>query len=250
MKMFSNHDGFSLIEVLVLIIVIGIVASTALQYMTGSIDDIKRIKTEREMNMLIHAIAGDPSKLADGRRMDFGYIGDIGAFPPDLQALYQNPGAYATWNGPYIPPSFLQDSIGFKYDEWGTGYQYSGGIDLTSIGSGSIIKMKIVDAASDYLLNQFRGNISDGRGIPPGAVYMDSVSVAITFPDGIGGLRTKTYRPDTTGVFVLDSIPVGHHMLRIIYNPMADTLKRYVTILPRHKSSPPAVFKFSEGYFF
>jgi len=249
-KIFSNHNGFSLIEVLVLIIVIGIVASTALQYMTGSIDDIRRIKTVREMSMLSYAIAGNPLQIADGTRADFGYIGDIGAFPPDLQALYQNPGAYATWDGPYIPSTFLQDSAGFKYDEWGTAYLYGGGISIVSVGSGSTITKKIADATSDYIYNQYRGSIFDGRGLPPGTVYADSVDVVITYPDGIGGLRVRTYQPDTSGAFTLDSLPVGRHELRIIYNPAVDTIKRYVTVLPRHRSSPPAVFKFAGGYFF
>jgi len=131
---FFNIRGFGLIEVLVMIIVIGIVAATALQWMTGSVDDIRRVKTEREMAVLARAITGDPSLTQDGVRSDFGYVGDIGAFPPNLHALHTNPGGYGTWEGPYLPSGFIQDSIGYRFDEWGRAYQYSGGITITSTG--------------------------------------------------------------------------------------------------------------------
>jgi len=46
---------------------------------------------------------------------------------------------------------------------------------------------------------------------------------------------------------VLDSLPVGTHSLRVIYTPNVDTLYRYVTILPRHKSS--RTYRFADSYF-
>ncbi|MFH2034871.1 MAG: prepilin-type N-terminal cleavage/methylation domain-containing protein [Candidatus Zixiibacteriota bacterium] len=242
-----NNHGFSLMEVLVLIVVIGIVASTAMQWMTSSIDDIRRAKTEREMEMLASAITGNPDQISNGVRSDFGYIGDIGSFPPNLQALYQNPGGYSAWNGPYLSPGFLQDSTGFKYDEWGTAYTYSGGVTITSTGSGSTISKKIADSPTDYLLNQFNGTITDSAGEVPGSSYRDSVAIIISIPDGTGGIQTKTYRPNPDGTFTLDSLPVGKHPLNIIYTPAVDTIYRYLTILPRHKSEKS--YKFAGDYF-
>ena len=71
------------------------------------------------MEMLARAIVGNPSLTQNGARSDFGYVGDVGAFPPNLQALYQSPGGYATWDGPYVTTSFAVDSTGFKTDAWG-----------------------------------------------------------------------------------------------------------------------------------
>jgi type II secretory pathway pseudopilin PulG len=254
MKMFGKNQnilvaesGFSLIEVLILIVVIGIAASTAMQWMAGSIDDVRRAKTEREMEMLADAIVGNPEKMSEGKRSDFGYVGDVGSFPSNLRALYENPGGYSTWDGPYIEPGFTQDSTGFKFDEWGQAYNYSGGITITSTGSGTTIIKKLADANSDYLLNSFSGVIEDSAGNVPGITYLDSVDVVVTIPNGSGSTTSKTYNPDSAGIFTLDSLPVGQHMLKIIFVPTVDTLKRYVTILPRHKSGRD--YKFAEFCF-
>jgi len=247
LKRSFKTDGFSLMEVLLLIVVVGIVASTAMQWMTSSIDDIRKVKTDRELEMLAEAITGNPELTSAGKRSDFGYIGDIGAFPANLQALYHNPGGYATWNGPYIEPGFSQDSTGFKYDEWGTQYAYTGGISISSSGSGSTIRKKIADATNDYTLNQFNGIITDSAGTVPGVIYLDSVDIVVTFPNGSGGTISKTYNPNSTGAFTLDSLPVGKHPLRIIYTPLVDTINRHLTILPRNKSSKS--YKFAVDYF-
>ena len=59
------------------------------------------------------------------------------------------------------------------------------------------------------------------------------------------GTTTRSCAPDAAGSFTLDSLPVGPHPLRMIYTPANDTLLRYVTILPRHKS--PVSFKFASA---
>ena len=146
---YSDSRGFSLIELIVVILVLGIVASIAMKSMTASVDDMRRSGTEREMEILAKAIVGDPAMIQNGGRVDFGYVGDVGAFPSNLQALYQNPGGYSTWHGPYLPPGFDQDSTGFKLDEWGQPYAYSGGITITSSGGGTAMTKKIADAGSD-----------------------------------------------------------------------------------------------------
>jgi len=244
-----NPRGFSLIELLVVIIVIGILVAIAMQSMDVVVDDVRRVRTEREMEMLAKAIVGDPGLTQGALRNDFGYVGDVGAFPPNLQALYQNTPGFGTWDGPYLPPDFAQDSTGFKMDEWGTSYSYSGGITISSTGSGATITRKIADAVDDYLVNSFSGVVADGAGSAPGSTYRDSVDIVITVPDGTGGRAGRTVRPNTAGSFTFDSLPVGLHPLEIIYLPTADTLHRYTTILPRHKSSPLPYYVFSDGYF-
>ncbi|HWR82578.1 MAG TPA: prepilin-type N-terminal cleavage/methylation domain-containing protein [Candidatus Deferrimicrobium sp.] len=235
----ESEHGFGLIELCVVIIVVGIMAAVAMQSMTVLVEDSRRAGTQREMEMLAEAIVGDPELLSGqgGQRSDFGYVGDVGAFPPDLDALTANPGGYATWDGPYIALGFAEDSVGFKTDEWGTDYAYTGGITITSTGSGATLTKKIADAASDYLLNTVRGTIRDSNDSLPGSVKGDSVDIAITIPNGSGSTDTKTYHPDSAGLFALDSLPVGQHEVRVIYAPQADTLFRYVTVLPRHKGT-------------
>jgi len=247
MRLIYNHSGFGLIELTVLVIVLGILTAVTMQSMTAAVQDLRRVKTEREMEILARAIVGNPDETVQGIRSDFGYIGDIGAFPPSLQALYRNPGGLATWDGPYLPPGFVQDSVGLATDEWGRPYLYGGGTVITSTGSGQPITRRLADAAADYLLNSLSGTIRDANDSLPGAIYRDSVDVKISVPDGLGAILTKTYRPSAAGAFRLDSLPAGQHLMRIIYRPEVDTLLRYVTILPRHKSTSD--FKFAAAHF-
>jgi len=243
----KDAGGFSLIELL----------------------DLRREATKREMDDLANSITGDPAVISSGARADFGYVGDIGAFPPDLEALYQNPGGYATWQGPYLSPGFTEDAIGFKTDQWGEPYAYSGGITIVSTGGGATITKKIADAASDYLSNSFDGQVRDAAdSIPgaiyrdsvdgqvrdaadsiPGAIYRDSVLVIVTVPNGAGGTGVTSTRPDSAGSFTLNGLPAGIHPLEIIYEPNVDTLHRYLTILPRHKTNPPPEYRFTGAYF-
>lgn len=244
-----GQRGFGLIELLIIIVVVGIMLSVAMQSVTVAIEDARRIKTEREMTVLDHAIVGEPSISTDGTRSDFGYVGDIGAFPSDLSALQSNPGGYATWDGPYLKADYAQDSIGPVTDEWGQTYNYSGGITLTSTGSGQTITRKIASATTDYLFNSLRGVIKDVNDSVPRIEFMDSVNIEMTVPNGFGGTTTKSASPDAAGYFSFDSLSVGRHPLRIIFTPQADTLKRNLTILPRHKSSPLPEYYFASAWF-
>ena len=236
-----------MLEMTVAIVIVGILMAVAMQSMTSIIEDTRQIKTEREMELLSKSIVGNPDVTQNGGRVDFGYVGDIGAFPPNLNALYSNPGGYSTWKGPYLPTGYTQDSTGLKTDEWGIGYNYSGSITISSTGSGSSISKKIAKTTTDYLLNSVDGTIKDSDDSPPGNAFMDSVDIKVTIPNGAGGLQTKLYQPDSAGNFMLDSVPVGTHPLRIIFTPNVDTLFRYLTVYPRHKSDQD--FKFAADYF-
>ncbi len=243
----KSASGMSLIELTAIIIVVGILTSMAMQTMTVLVEDVRQVRTERELNDLSLAIVGNPDITQNGLRSDFGYVGDIGSFPPNLSALATNPGGYTTWDGPYTQSSLDQDTLGFKTDEWGTLYSYSGGITINSTGSGTTITKKIADASSDYLLNQLNGTIRDANDSVPGAIYQDSVRIQVTIPNGAGATITKQYSPNAAGAFTLDSLPARTHAIDAIYIPNNDTLHRFQTILPRHKSS--ASYAFASGYF-
>jgi len=232
MNRMRNSSGFTLVEIVLVIVIVGILAATAIRTGNHVTNSARVEETRQELDALARAIIGNPELQNNGVRSDFGYVGDVGALPANLDALYTNPGSYATWNGPYIENRFAQISDDYKKDAWGTNYTYSGSVTITSTGSGSNIIRKLAASNDDLLHNSVNGVVLDLDGTPPGSIYKDSVSVKLTIPDGVGSMVTKTSGVDAGGYFSFDSIPIGNHDIDIIYLPDSDTLTRFVSTLP------------------
>ncbi len=229
---YLNNKGITLIEVVMAIVIAGILAAVAMRS-TVSITETGRTEiTKTEMADIAFAIVGNNNLQNNNIRNDFGYVGDVGAMPADLNALMTNPGGYSTWNGPYIKNRFSQTSNDYAQDAWGIAYTFSG-VDITSTGSGTTIVHKIGEATTDFVLNKVSGNIYDSDGTPPGTVYKDSITVLLTIPNGAGAMTTKGVIPDYGGYFSFDSIPIGNQDIQIVYIPGSDTLKRFVSVTPK-----------------
>lgn len=229
----THTDGFTMIEMIVVLVIAAVLVSVAMQAGTRMIESAKVEATRQKIDRLAFAIAGNPSLRNGEIRSDYGYVGDVGALPPNLDALVSNPGSYSTWKGPYIANQFTQATDDYKKDGWGVAYTYYQDSNLIrSTGSGSIMQRKIAESKNQLLYNSFSGLVTDFSGTPPGTTYKDSITVRLTIPNGTGTTTTKTKKPDLGGYFSLDSIPVGNHSLQIIYSPNNDTLKTTISVEP------------------
>jgi len=230
----TDEGGYSLIELVVVLIIIGILATVAMRSLTAVNNTVRAEDTKSELQNIAYAIAGNPELTSGGARTDYGYVGDIGALPPDLDALVSNPGGYATWRGPYLRDAFSSTAgdTYYKVDAWGGSYTYSGGITIASNGGGTPLTRRIANSTDDLLRNSAALVVTDVDNTPPGTSYQDSVRLVLHYPDGGGGLTTRTtgLRPDGSAEF--DSIPIGVHTLDMIYLPTADTLRRRIAISP------------------
>ncbi|MBI5867494.1 MAG: prepilin-type N-terminal cleavage/methylation domain-containing protein [candidate division Zixibacteria bacterium] len=225
--------GFTLIEILMTIVVIGILATVALRSLQSGIDQSRIRETQEEMDELVMAIAGNPGLYANGLRSDFGYVGDVGSVPSTLDNLMTNPGSYATWKGPYMGRRFTQDADGYKRDAWGNLYTFTSGITISSTGAGATAMTKSAAAAStDLTSTPVIGTITDAAGNPPGDSSV-AITVRITYPNGTGSTTSATTSPNNGGAFSISGIPIGNHTITAVYRATADTVYALASSLPK-----------------
>ena len=230
-----KNRGYTLIELVLVIVIIGILASIAVQSMRSSDENQRFDQTAKEMEMLARAIVGDERLVSSGIRTDFGYVGDIGALPPTLDALVTNPGGYSTWNGPYIRSDFVENSEDYKRDAWSNLYSYSGGVTISSTGGGSSITKQFANSASSLTSNTIYGIVRDRTGCPP-SDSASSVTITVCYPDGGGSTTSSSTTPTRSGEFSYEnSIPVGLHPIRAVVSGVDDTTAKYIAVNPNSK---------------
>ncbi len=222
------QHGYTLIELVLVIAIIGIMATIAGSMGMRVLDNARYRAAENELKNIGKAIVGNPELFDQGQRIDFGYIGDNGALPPDVNALLVNPGL-ATWAGPYIGSG--KDSLATVSDPWQASIVLQDSV-LLSIGSGDTLVHQYIGAISLLFGNSISGIIHDADMETPGNIFADSIAVRLVYPDGAGGYASPTVTPNATGMFSLSSIPIGRHRLQIIYIPSSDTLTHWVSVLP------------------
>jgi len=240
-----EFQGFTLVELVLVILVIGIIGSVALRTVQPALEQAREDATFREMLAIEYAIIGNPGLVSNGVRSDYGYVGDIGALPPSLDALVSNPG-YATWSGPYIMNNFAENTEDYKKDSWGDDYTYPGGVTISSNGGGSPITRQIAGNAAEVMSNTVNGNIYDGLGNAPGD-SASRVTITIEYPDGSGSVTSSSVNPDAAGFFEFAGIvPIGNQLVTAVYSVTGDSTAVYASVVPR--STVYCEMKFPGGY--
>jgi type II secretory pathway pseudopilin PulG len=236
---FTNQRGFTLIEIVIIILIIGLLGGVATVKMNESIETAKFEQTKNELDQLAMAMVGNPEVYSEGARADFGYVGDVGALPPNLNALVQSPGGYATWNGPYIGAGANGDE--FKKDAWNALYSYTG-TSLRSTGSGTNIDKQFAPSSGTLLSNRVEGIVRDANLTMPGTAFAATIQLQLIYPNGTGSMATVTINPDLYGKFSFTGVPIGSHMLRAVYLPESDTTAFPVTVNPNRDVQLDIIF--------
>ena len=100
----NRRGAFTLIEILLVVVIIGILAAVAIPRLGG------RVKQAQ-----IAAAQADVNNIGMALRL---YEVDNGAYPSSLQGLVASPGAAPNWRGPYLEK-------GVPKDPWGNDYVYA-----------------------------------------------------------------------------------------------------------------------------
>ncbi|MBL4902424.1 type II secretion system major pseudopilin GspG [Desulfocapsa sp. AH-315-G09] len=117
----SNNKGFSLIELLIVMIIMGLLASLVGPRLFGKLGMAKEKTARSQIAMLMTSLGT--------------YRLDIGSFPSEdegLTVLMKNKSNHKKWDGPYLAKDL-------PIDPWGSAYIYKnpgthGEIDIISLG--------------------------------------------------------------------------------------------------------------------
>jgi type II secretory pathway pseudopilin PulG len=243
-------------ELLVVLLIIGILSTVALRTIDATRDRSLFDQTTVEMNKLVQAIVGNPDLAYDGRRVDFGYYGDMEQLPPGptLRDLVYSTGNMA-WRGPYVKLMTAGDTISYLHDAWGSPYDYhpNDGTVHTEGNRKFPMTVKIVDDLSQLNNNIISGSFLDSDNNPPGAA-VSSYEVRLHYnnPAAHGGDSVAIVNPTPGGSYKisltpdggLHEVPIGIKRLQAIIP--GEELTRYVTIAPR--SHVVADFKFIKSF--
>jgi len=116
--------GFTLIEILLVVVIIGILAAVAIPRLGGRVGQAKQARAEADVNNIGMAL-----------RL---YEVDNGNYPSSLQGLVTKSGNADNWRGPYLEKGIPEDPWGNPYT-----YQYPGthnahSYDLSSLGPDGV----------------------------------------------------------------------------------------------------------------
>ena len=229
-----NQKGFSLIEILMVLLLIGILTYVSLEAINNSVSDARFQETVDEMRVIGEAIVGNKKLQEGGTRTSFGYWGDVGALPTVIGDLTVRPAAVSAytvstasrtgygWNGPYLESG--DAAVDYTTDAWGNAYIWSpAAVPPTLVSRGSDGAAGGTGLAQDITISfptnervaTVEGFVSNAGG--PIAAIAD---VELNYPNGTGGL-TQTIYPATVagkGYFTFASVPYGVRSITI-YTP-------------------------------
>lgn len=256
-----REKGFTLIEILMTILLIGIVAVASIGYFTQSSEDARYDQTLTRLLEIKKGLLGDEIASQDGERTSFGYVGDYGGMPSSLDDLvtqgaqpsFTTSSTYSIgsgWAGPYIKDSFGVNA--HETDGWGNNFVTSfatSPVTLTSYGADGVAggtgfnEDLVMTIPRSFFESTISGFVTNG-GVPIAA----PAEIELYQPDGAGAIETlsTTITTSAGGYFSIPGVTFGKRAITA-YIPSKVAATSETTIGPKHIIINRASFVVPQG---
>ena len=204
----KNCAGFTLIEMLLVVFLIGLVASSMVLIVNDKDDQNRYDQTRVRYQTILDAILGTPKLSLNGQPLVNGFIADMGRLPvildelitqpadgtPSLVGLGEVDGSIITtsWRGPYLA-TFNQS----LQDSWGAGFQYKNApLSLQSYGKDRAAGTLTTD--SDDAKNFYE------QDFPPSAIISENL-----YKPGDCVINLEFIRDESDGAINANQVLIG-----------------------------------------
>ncbi len=195
-RLLFGKGGFTLLEIIVVVGIISLMVGILIPLIYKVWESQEIDTTKERMQKLKEAMVGNPAQINSGIRSNFGFVGDLGQLPPNLDALI----SYGLY-GPYLSGGI--DPQSFKQDAWGYDLIYAYTTDtfsrrdsatLTSLGSDN--KVGGTDTAADMQITIDSNEVLPASSVScnvlvryitaPTSTFNANITVHITYKNGEG----------------------------------------------------------------